>query len=168
MLILPLISYLREKNAEETQELAYFARNVLGNFKDNVCNPPLFLDNLRVSIDYKGDVEEMLLTCDHIIACNSKQHHPLLWKYFKSRRSALFDVLETVQLSSSTQNEQLMSALKFLIEHHHKRSETMAAPADLKLRFISEVWQQLVYEEPFERGTLNRRFFEVCIFTYLS
>ncbi|HQS85027.1 MAG TPA: DUF4158 domain-containing protein [Alphaproteobacteria bacterium] len=159
---------LREKNTEQTQDLAFFVRNILGNFQDNDQDPKSFLENTKASIESKGGVEEMIQTCDHIIACNSKQHHPLLWKYFKVRRSALFDVLENMNLGSSTQNEQLMKALNFLISHRSKRSETMQAPADLNLNFISEIWHQLVYEGPPQKGILNRRFFEVCIFTYIS
>ena len=161
------LATLRENNTDQTQELAYFVRHILGNFKDNDQDPNSILENIKVSIESKGGVEEMIQSCDHIIACNSKQHHPLLWKYFKVRRSALFDVLENVQLGSSTQNEQLIKALKFLISHRYKRLETLQAPEDLNLSFISETWHQLVYEGP-QKRILNRRFFEVCIFTYIS
>jgi hypothetical protein len=30
---------LREKNTDQTQELAYFVRSILGTFKDNAKNP---------------------------------------------------------------------------------------------------------------------------------
>jgi TnpA family transposase len=61
-----------------------------------------------------------------------------------------------------------MGALEFLMMNRHKRSETLEAPPGLCLGFISDVWKQLVYEGKSQDNLLNRRFFEICVFTYLS
>jgi hypothetical protein len=119
---------------------------VLGNYKDNARRPKTFLKNIGAAIKSKGGVEELTQICEQVIACHSSHHHPLLWTYFKSRRSALFNVAGAIQWGSSTQNDHLMCALKFLMVNRHKRSETLTASPDLNLSFISGIWQQLVYE----------------------
>ena len=162
------LTTLREKNVDKTQELAYFVRSILGTFKDNGKDPQTFFKDVSTTINRKGGVDELTQTCERVIACNSTNHHPLLWIYFKPRRSALFNVLESIKLGSSTQNDHLMRALRFLINNRHKRSEALKTPADLNLNFISDVWRKLIYEEQQQGTVLNRRFFEVCVCTYLS
>ena len=161
------LTTLREKNADKAQELAYFARSILGTFKD-IQDPQAFFQEVSETIESNGGVDELTQTCERVIACNSTHHHPLLWTYFRPRRSALFDVLESINLGSSTQNDHLMKAIQFLIANRHKRSEFIKPPSDLNLDFISDAWRELVYKENQKIVVLNRRFFEVCICTYLS
>lgn len=162
------LTTLREKHVKQTQEIAYFAHSILGSFKDNPKKPKTFLGKVSRTIDNKGGIDELTRTCEKIIACNSTNHYSLLWTYFKPRRSAIFNAFETISLGSSTQNSNLMRAFEFLISNRHKRSETLEAPADLNLNFVSDAWKQLVYEGRSKDNILNRRFFEICIFTYLS
>lgn len=162
------LSIVREKNTDQTQKLAYFVRNILGVFKDDSGNPTTFIKKVSATIEDKGGIDELTQTCDKVIACNSTHHHPLLWSYFKSRRSVLFDLVETIQFGSSTRNNDLMKALEFLVENRSRRTETIKIEGNLHLGFISGIWQQLIYDGKPEDGILNRRFFEVCVFTYLS
>ncbi len=159
---------MREKAADQTQEIALFAHSILGEFKDNSSNQNVFFKNISATIKENGGVDELMETCDHIIACHSNQHYSLLWKHFKSKRVALFDVAETIQFGSSTQRINLINALNFLITNRQKRSETINALSDLSLDFISDIWRRLVYEGKYENNKLKRRYFEMCVFTYLS
>lgn len=159
---------LRERAANQTQEIAMFAQSVLGNFKDNSSDQRVFFDNVDVAIQENGGIDELEKACDHIIACYSNQHYPLMWKYFKSRRVAIFDVVETIEFGSSTQRINLINALNFLISNRHKRSETIKAPSDLSIDFISDIWRKLIYDGKPEDNKLKRRYFEMCVFTYLS
>lgn len=162
------LTKLQEKATDKTQEIAWFAHSILGEFKDNASDKNAFLKNVSATIKESGGVDELMKICAHIIACHSNQHYPLLWKYFKSKRVAIFDVVETIEFGSSTQRANLINAINFLISLRHKRSETIKAPSDLSLDFISDIWRKLVYEGKPENNILKRRYFEMCVFTYLS
>jgi hypothetical protein len=99
---------LKEKATDKTQEIALFAHSVLGEFKDNASDQNAFLKNVSATIKENGGVDELMKICDHLIACHSNQHYPLLWKYFKSKRVALFDVVESIEFASSTLTSEKM------------------------------------------------------------
>ena len=159
---------IRERAAGQTQEIALFVSSILGTFSDNAEDPQAFFDSFSATIKYKGGIDNLSQACDRIMACYSNQHYPLLWTYFKPRRVALFDVIDTIKLGASTHNNHLISALTFLQSSRHKRAEILEAPEDLSLNFIADVWRPLVYAGKPEDKKLNRRLFEMCIFTYLS
>lgn len=159
---------LREKKTAQTQEVAYFAQSIISSFKDTANTADKFLKKVTSTIKNKGGLDKLSKTCEEVIACHTNNHYSLLWPYFKSRRSALFNALETISLGSSTQNEDLLNALNFLIESRHRRSEMLEIPKSLTLNFISKHWSDLTCEDHPHGTIINRRYFEICIFTYLS
>jgi len=159
---------LREKKTAQTQEIAYFANSIISSFKDNPNKANNFLKKVAFTIKNKGGVDKLSKTCEEVIACHTNHHYAFLWPYFKSRRSALFNALETLSLRSSTQNEDLLKALSFLIENRHRRSETLEISKNLSLNFVSKPWKDLTCEGNPNSTIINRRYFEICIFTYLS
>jgi len=159
---------LREKKTAQTQEIAYFAHSIITSFKDKPNTASTFLKKVTSTIQNKGGVDKLSKACEEVIACHTSHHYALLWSYFKSRRSALFNAIETISLGSSTQNKDLLNAINFLIENRHRRSETLEIPENLSLDFISMLWKDLIYEDHSQGSIINRRYFEICIFTCLS
>jgi TnpA family transposase len=159
---------LREKKTMQTQEVAHFAYNIISSFKDKPSTADKFLKQVTSSIKNKGGVDKLSKACEEVIASHTNHHYALLWPYFKSRRSALFNAIEAISLGSSTQNKDLLNALNFLIKNRHRRSDKLEIPKNLSLNFISKHWMDLAYGSNPKRNFVNRRYFEICIFTYLS
>ena len=69
---------------------------------------------------------------------------------------------------SSTQNSRIIRALTFLAESRHRRSDTISIDPDLDLSFVSETWKKFIYVGKREDNIINRRYFELCVFSYLA
>ena len=52
--------------------------------------------------------------------------------------------LENVALVSTSQEQSILSAVKFVLANKSSRSEWLTAPKELDLSFISDQWMQLV------------------------
>lgn len=159
---------LKTQYAEKTQDLAKLMLGVLGDYQIAHNKTRLFASKFKEKVDNQGGIEEVTDICQNIIAYNSKNHLPLLWRYFCSKRSALFDVLVTLPLRSSTQNTHSIQAANFLLENRRRHADHLGLPVDLDLCFISEKWRSLVYVGKPKDRIINRRFFELCIYSYLA
>ncbi|PGQ49334.1 MULTISPECIES: Tn3 family transposase [Bacillus cereus group] len=106
-----------------------------------------------------------------------------LQKFFKSHRSTLFKILEVVPLQSTNQDSSIVEAIRFLLSHQHTRKEWISVAHIkkiglwkrevtplLNLSWIPDGWwrwlspkkkRDVVPEE------LNRRHFEVCVFSQI-
>jgi len=97
---------------------------------------------------------------------NSDNYLPLMWKFFKSYRSGCCQILDQLQLESTSQDQTLIKAIAFLSDNSHRRGEKL--PATVDLTFASELWQKLVLSQQDKPSWMNRRHFEVCVFFHLA
>lgn len=114
----------------------------------------------------RGDSSHLREECEAVIAYNRDDYQPLLWRYFRHYRRPLLRIIKNLTLSSTTQDQSLSKALNFLLENETRRSEWLVAEVDIS--FASERWRQTVYGSHDGERMLNRRHFEVCVFTYLA
>ncbi|MDQ2810199.1 MAG: transposase, partial [Chloroflexota bacterium] len=82
----------------------------------------------------------------------------------------LFQILRTLTISSTTQDQALCQAAEFILAHQHKRGAWL--PTGIDLSFASDAWQRLVLVRRRVRQRrkvqIVRRQLEVCVFTYLA
>ncbi len=114
----------------------------------------------------QGGVQQLLEECETAAACNSDNYLPLMWKFFKSYRSSCCQILDQLQLESTSQDQTLIKAIAFLSDNSHRRGEKL--PATVDLTFASEPWQKLVLSQQDKPSWMNRRHFEVCVFFHLA
>lgn len=159
---------LQTQYAEKTQELAKLMLGVLTDYKETPRKTRLFSSKFKKKVDDQGGIEEVENICQNIITYNSKNHLPLLWSFFRGKRSALFDVLGTLPMRSSTQNNHIIKGLNFAAHHRHSRSDHLSLPHDLDLGFVSEKWKRLIYIGKTKDRIVDRRSFELCVHSYLA
>lgn len=157
---------LKTQFADKTQDIAKLMLGVITDYKEAPKQTRSFVSKFKKKIDDQGGIDQVTNICQKIIAYNSKTHIPFLWDHFRGKRSALFSLLSTIQLFSSTQNSRIIHALNFLTEGRHRRSDYISV--DIDLSFVSETWKKFIYVGKREDNIINRRYFELCVFSYLS
>ncbi|MGG0645668.1 Tn3 family transposase [Bacillus mycoides] len=131
-----------------------------------------------------GDTEDQVLQdCEDHLALSGDNYYLFLQKFFKSHRSTLFKILEVFPLRSTNQDSSIVEAIQFLLSHQHTRKEWISVAHIkkiglwkrevtplLNLSWIPDGWwrwlspkkkREVVPEE------LNRRHFEVCVFSQI-
>jgi hypothetical protein len=114
----------------------------------------------------QGGVQQLLEDCEAVSAYSGNNYLPLLWRFYKSHRSAFLRLIHALKLESTSQDKTLMQALEFLLANAHRRGEWL--PATVDISFASEQWQRLVLVRQGAKVRMVRRHFEVCVFSYLA
>ena len=122
--------------------------------------------HLRDILEKRGGQEHLLEQCQQVAASLSDEHQPLMWHFYKSHRRALFQLVRSLPLSSTTQDQLLIKALNFILAQENRRS--LFLPDTLDLSFAPEVWQRLIRVKRNKRTKLARRHLEVYIFAAVA
>src|SRR2546429_5848115 len=104
--------------------------------------------------------------CQQVAASLSDEYQPLMWQFYKSHRKALFQLVRSLPISSTTQDQLLIKALHFILAQENRRS--LFLPDTLDLSFASEAWQHRIRVKRNKRTKLARRPLEVCIFVAIA
>lgn len=145
--------------------------DVVGLFKQILHDGHSLIDqNAFTKAFYKkiedgGGFPHLNQKCDDILASHSNEYRIYLTDMIQKRRSLLFKILHALQLHSPTQDDTLILALKYLLEHEHRRSEFISDPIDLS--FTTNFWKKQILSN-IDKTKLNRRALESCVFEYLS
>ncbi|MGF1600438.1 MAG: Tn3 family transposase [Thermosynechococcaceae cyanobacterium] len=113
-----------------------------------------------------GGAQTLLEQCQQVSPYNTKNHFPLMRSFFVPHRKSIFRMVRSLDIQSTSQDQSLITALNFLLEHEDRRSQYL--PAELDLSFISSQWRKLVYAQDGGKTVLVRRQLEVCLFSYLA
>ena len=89
-----------------------------------------------------GGSEKLRSQCAEISAYNSENYLPLLWQFYSHYRAALFELVENLDIRSTTQDQSLIVAVKFLLSNKQRRGKWL--PARVDLSFVSNAWRKLI------------------------
>ena len=117
-------------------------------------------------LEHHGGANLLLEQYSEITAVNTKNHFPLLWSFYSRYRKALFDLVNSLEIRSTTSEQSVIEAVRFVLNNQHKKSKFLEA--DLDLSFISDLWQKLVIQVCDGKEMLVRSQLEICIFSYLA
>lgn len=123
---------------------------------------------IRLLVTQHGGTDTLLEACQSVKAYAGNNYLPLLPKFYKSYRGALFRLLELLKLHSATQNLALEKALETIVEHRNRRAKWL--PDDLDLSFATELWQKNVRIRKSGKHIyrISHRMLEICVFSYLA
>ena len=113
-----------------------------------------------------GGAEQLLSECEAMNAYRGNNHLPLIWKFYKNHRQTFFRLVKALEFKSTTTEQSVIEALKFVLDNSHRRGEFLKA--SIELDFISEQWRKLIVVKQGEKTKFVRRHFEACIFYYLA
>lgn len=156
---------LREQHLATTESML----DILGEVLDASAqkpSPTALGKQVQGILNAHGGTQVLLDQCKQVSPYNTKNHLPLLWSFYVPYRKAIFRMVRSLDVQSTSQDQSLIEALHFLLDHEDRRSQYL--PADLDLSFISAQWRQLVYIHDGEKEVLVRRQLEVCLFSYLA
>jgi len=122
--------------------------------------------SVRSLIDQAGGADILWQDYEAMLAYHQDNYLPLVWRHYKVHRRSLFDLVQAIDIRSTTQEQQLVEALTFITDHRDLKRERL--PTEIDLRFLSQRWQQLVVEHTDGQTWLNRRHLEAAIFTYVA
>jgi TnpA family transposase len=156
---------IRKKQQITTEKLVSVLTDVLVVFSEDTTdsNP---LEQLQTIFKQTGGVEQLLTECEEINAYQGNNYLPLLWRFYKSHRSAFFRVFNFLKIESTSSDDKLVKAIEILLSNSHRRGECIGTEIDLS--FASQPWQKLVLVQSKNETKVMRRHFEVCIFSYLA
>lgn len=131
------------------------------------------LDAINQVVGDQG--QEIVDECDAYLAYTGGNYFPFLLQFYRGHRATLFRFLDTVPLHSSTQDQTLEAAIRFVKAHRNSRKPLLSnldpqTDKPLNLKWIPKKWWSLVTNQQ-ERSptpeTLDRRNFELCVFSHI-
>jgi TnpA family transposase len=119
-------------------------------------------DTVRTILGKHGGPEQILHAYETMAAYHGHHHLPFLWEFFKSHRAILFRLLKVLPIHSTSQDQSVVQAWQFLLDHEYCRGPYV--PPTLPLDFTSEQWQRTItVHDAKGRVQYDRRHLEVCI-----
>ncbi len=131
-----------------------------------------------------GGLESLSAAHEAVSAHHGNNYLPLLDRYYRSHRSALFTLLDTVELEATTTDRGVVDAVEFIRANRaptgeyipqtviitRSDAETGAISTrtlGIDIAFAGEAWRTLLRDKD-HPGRLVRRHLEVCVFSYLA
>jgi hypothetical protein len=155
------LAQIRERQRETTEMLVgAFAEvlQVLDRDPADLEAGPL----VKQAVARHGDVRELLASCEAIEADQGDNYLPLMWRFYRSHRSTLFKLAQTLQLVSTTQDTSVLDALEVVLANQDRTSDLLSA--NVNLAFASEQWQRTVLVRT-DKGRSWRGATSRCVFS---
>lgn len=154
------------EQAEKTNSLILsFYKTLLIIEKNNTAQEKID----KIENELGGRVPELITDCREHLGLTGDKHYGWMLAPYNNKRSLLFNLLENLNILSSSEDKSIETALRF-IKHHrstHKEwidiSNNNGIPIDLKL--LSPQWFKLVTglkkEEPVAK--IHRHYYEIAV-----
>jgi len=117
-----------------------------------------------------GGVAALSVAHETVTAHHGNNYLPLVERFCRSSRPAMFGVLEVLVLRPASADTSLLDAVRFLRVSRGRAGEYIPAHQDGKeidLSFAPEAWRTIVTDRR-RPGRLVRRHFEACVFSCLA
>jgi TnpA family transposase len=159
----------RRRQQGRTDELIAFLHDLVTVIQ-NEGSARVALASMRALV---GDqAEQILQDCEAHAAYADDNPSSLLWRFFKSHRQTLFELLSEIRLATTSQDTAVEDALGFLRSHWTSRRDWLDLDPrrSLDLSWIPDRWWKLVTGSTSRHRLppqLNRRHLEVCLFSQI-
>lgn len=155
---------LREKYREKTGELLVVLSDIVTALGKKATKKGL--RQIRQILADHGGRETVMHECDEAIGMHNEDHLPMMWPSFRSSRKNLFSMLRVLNIQSSTQNSQLIAAMKFIMQYQNTRTDLL--PSTINISFAPRKWQKLITVTQGKNKFYSKKYLEVCVFTCLA
>lgn len=162
---------VREKNGEKTDQLVDTLHKILiaSSEQDSTLD---FGESVQKIIE--GQEDNLLKACEEHAVYAGNNYIPFVWRFHSSKRKAMFEILETISLVSTTQDSALAEAINCLMEYKSSRKKSISIlKADSEnnelafdLSCVPEGWGKAVFGNKNKLGIteVDRHNFELCVF----
>jgi TnpA family transposase len=118
-----------------------------------------------------GGVGRLLVEHADIRAHHGNNYMPLLARYFRSHRKALFDLLDVLELEATSADGAVLAAVRFVQARRGLTRDFIADHDDdgtpLDVSFCSQNWAKTIRDRA-RPGRFARRHLEACVLSYLA
>ncbi|MGH3410920.1 MAG: DUF4158 domain-containing protein, partial [Streptosporangiaceae bacterium] len=117
-----------------------------------------------------GGVAGLSAVHEEVSAHHGNNYTPLMERYYRSHRAALFAMLDVLELEATSADRAVTDAVTVLLANRKRTGEYIPGHHDGKtidVSFASEGWQATLRDRR-RAGKLRRRHFEVCVFAHLA
>lgn len=131
-----------------------------------------------------GGMDALVGAHEAVTAHHGNNYLPLLERHYRSHRSALFTLLDCLELEATSADRSVLDAVEFLRAHRNTRANLIpehvtveqpgadGAPSTVTLTidvgvFASAAWRKILRDRD-RPGLLVRRHLEVCVFSALA
>jgi TnpA family transposase len=156
---------LRLQYREKTASLVSLLAEIVATSESSASNEQAG-QNIKNLLAEHGTAGQLLEECEKVVAYSRDNYHALLWRYYRNDRGALFRLVKSMQLNSTSQDKSVMNAINYMLDNENRRGDWL--PDEVDLSFASDRWLRTIYGMNKGELTLNRRHFEVCVFTYMA
>ena len=155
----------QQRQREQAEHLVATLKGVL----DILAQEPGDLEAghlIREYVGKYGSIESLSQTCAEVQAVSGDNYLPMLWRHFRSHRSLMFKLVELLKIEPTTQDRSLMDALATVTENEAYHREWIDELIDIS--FASDRWRKLIRRPSADGPPTNRRYLELCVFSYLA
>ncbi len=153
----------RTKHQSETDYLIDKLHDVLVAMRDTEG-----LKRLEAVENAAGsDTEKSIERCEEHAAFADDNYAPFLWQFHKGHRAVLFRILDNIELASTSTDKGTEALIQFILKHRTSKVDRVNV-ASLDLDWVSaKWWKTLCSKEHPSREFVDRRHFEVCVFSHI-
>lgn len=148
----------------EEQMLSIFAQVV--DYTEQTPQNKRLGDSVRKLIENNGGTIYLSEQYRQVAAYHNNNFLPLLWKAFKSNRSAVLNLVELLQIRSGTTDDDLVGALNFILSHRDSRKKVL--PDEIDLDFMTDRWLNYVVTKENKIKVLKRRELEIAVLFHIA
>lgn len=153
---------LRKEERAITEHLVEVLTNVVQASTD-AQDPADRGTHVRAILDREGGEALLLEQCEQVSAHHGDRYQPFVKKFYGSHRQALFRVIKTLDLRSTSSDQRLIDVMNFIITHEHNPKQNLEATLDLS--FASKKWQRTVLVKRKGKNWFRRQHLETCVFS---
>lgn len=159
----------RRRQQGRTDELIAFLHDLVATIQTDATAE----DRIAVMGEVLGGrSEEILEDCKAHAAYANDNYFSLLWRFYKSHRKTLFELVTELPLAATSQDTAVEQALGLLREHSASKKGwiDIDSQSPLDLSWVPDKWWKLVTCSSSRTKVptrVDRRHFEVCLFSQL-
>lgn len=121
---------------------------------------------VRQILNEQGGASTLKEIYEKVSAYHQNNYFSFLCPIHVRYRSALFQLLDLVQLGSTNQDQHLIKALEFI--QRYRQAHRKYLPFEIDLEFLSQRWLSYVQKRVERKILLDRKALEACVFSYLA
>ena len=158
---------LKAQQEEKTNHLIGVLSDVSVVCKET-AKPTLVGKQVLQKMDAHGGAAALHEECEQVLAVHVNSYFPLIWEYFTPKRSALIQLVKTLDLRTASQNDSLLNALDNLILQTKSKADYFSLAEPMDISFAPQLWQKLMCKKDDTQITISRRYLEMAVFSCIA
>jgi len=155
---------LREQYRSKTHELLLAFSSILDVIDDGIEQSSIH--SAKEALDEHGGISLLKEDCEQAIALNSNNHLPFILKRYKSNRNTLLNLLDILNIKSTTNETQLTDAIVHILKNRRARSEYIEDGIDLS--FTTDQWRKMIIKKHHGKKLFHRQYLELCVLSEVA